>query len=369
MAKRKRLTPPDFAAAGTPSGTTPGAPPETLEVKSMAPAPRRAPIADLAGDAATRAAFEQVAQELHTARREGRMIQAIALDLIDTDHLVRDRIVTDNDDMAALKSSIAARGVQTPIDVEKLGNGRFGLISGWRRLLALRGLHGETGDARFATVKALVRTPEAASDAYLAMIEENEIRAGLSYYERARIAARAAEQGAFATARIAVRDLFANASRAKRSKIMSFLTVYEALDGALRFPASISERLGLALAKQLTTEAGQGDAATQIRTGLAQKKPATPDAEQQVLTELLTELLHMSKQPPEPVQERAGGKTDPALHEQSTKPPVGVQVAPVTLSVSVRGQIFLGGPGLTPAFRASIEKLVARNNAKVPPDA
>jgi ParB family chromosome partitioning protein len=369
MAKRKRLTPPDFAAAGTPPDTPSGASAQTLEVKSMAPAPRRAPIADIAGDAATRAAFEQVAQELQTARREGRMIQAIALDLIDTDHLVRDRIVTDSDDMAALKSSIAARGVQTPIDVEKLGNGRFGLISGWRRLLALRGLHGETGDARFATVKALVRTPEAASDAYLAMIEENEIRAGLSYYERARIAARAAEQGAFATARIAVRDLFANASRAKRSKIMSFLTVYEALDGVLRFPASISERLGLALAKQLATQTGQGDAATQIRTGLAQKNPATPDAEQQALTEILAEILQASKQPPEPAQERAGGKTDPALHKQSTRPPAGAQVAPVTLSVSVRGQIFLGGPGLTPAFRASIEKLVARNNAKVPPDA
>jgi hypothetical protein len=34
-------------------------------------------------------------------------------------------------------------------------------------------------------------------EAYLAMVEENEIRVGLSFYERARIVARAAEAGVF----------------------------------------------------------------------------------------------------------------------------------------------------------------------------
>ena len=53
----------------------------------------------------------------------------------------------------------------------------YGLISGWRRLTALQALHAETGEARFATVQALVRRPETAADAYVTMVEENEIRA------------------------------------------------------------------------------------------------------------------------------------------------------------------------------------------------
>jgi hypothetical protein len=50
----------------------------------------------------------------------------------------------------------------------------------------------------------------------------------------------------------ALRRLFASASRARRSKIGSFLPLYHALDARLRFPAAIPERLGLKLSKALT---------------------------------------------------------------------------------------------------------------------
>ena len=76
--------------------------------------------------------------------------------------------------MASLKASIRSRDQQTPIEVMALGNGRYGLISGARRLAALSALHAETGEARFATVKALLRPFKAAPESYLAMVEETK---------------------------------------------------------------------------------------------------------------------------------------------------------------------------------------------------
>jgi ParB family chromosome partitioning protein len=168
--------------------------------------------------------------------------------------------------------------------VVDLGNGRFGLISGWRRLQALTALQMETGEDRFATVQALLRRPNSASAAYLAMVEENEIRVGLGHYERARIAARAVEQGVYPGLKAALNHLFQNVSRAKRSKIGSFVTVYQALDGSLRFPAALPERLGLSLAQALEADASLAD---RVKTALASTAPATAAEEQAHLARLL----------------------------------------------------------------------------------
>ena len=179
-----------------------------------------------------------------------------------------------------------------------LGGGRYGLISGWRRLSRLARLHAETGEARFGHVQALLRRPDGASDAYLAMVEENEIRAGLSHYERARIAALAAEQGVFSSPQDALRHLFANASRAKRSKIGSFMVLHRELGDVLAFPAAIPERLGLALAQALEgvieedaviepdTPPAPGFAA-KLRATLIAAAPKTAEDEAQLLTEAL----------------------------------------------------------------------------------
>ncbi|MFU8836620.1 MAG: ParB/RepB/Spo0J family partition protein, partial [Roseovarius sp.] len=191
-----------------------------------------APIARVAGEASLTAAFEEVSRELSTARNEGRLVQRLPLERIEATWLMRDRTHpgTGNDpDFAALLDSLRRNGQRTPIEVVDLGQGRFGLISGWRRLTALTRLRDETGEARFDTVLALLRQPASSEEAYVAMVEENEIRLGLSYYERARIAARAVEAGVFPSTRVALQSLFASASRAKRSKIGSFLTLYHAL--------------------------------------------------------------------------------------------------------------------------------------------
>jgi len=108
------------------------------------------------------------------------------------------------------------------------------------------------------------------------MVEENEIRVGLSYYERARIAAKAADAGVHPDRRTAVRALFAAASRAKRSKIASFLALHDALDDRLRFPAAIPERLGLALSRALEADPSLRE---KLRERLRKAACDTADAE------------------------------------------------------------------------------------------
>ena len=274
MAKRKRLTPA--------SSTFLSAAPET---KSAIGAPlRAAPIADIARDAAASAAAEDLSRAMSEARAEGRMVISVPLDEIDLDYLVRDRVVSDDEEMQALKESLRARGQQTPIEVVAREGERYGLISGWRRCAALRALYEDTAEPRFASVLCLLRQPAQRAESYVAMVEENEIRVGLSYYVRARIAAKAVEQGVFATEKEALLTLFASASRPKRSKIRSFLPVVAALDGHLRFPHVLSERLGLGLAQALTEDAGFADT---VHAALAQADADSAEAETAVLVKAL----------------------------------------------------------------------------------
>ena len=273
MAKRKRLTPaqPDYLHA-------PQAAPET---KSALGPHGPAPIAQVAGDASAIAALQEVTSAMRAARTEGRLVQRLPLGAIISDHLTRDRLMADAEDLEALVNSLRQHGQRTPIEVMELPDGRFGLISGWRRLTALELLQKETGSEKFGSVLALLRQPENASDAYVSMVEENEIRVGLSYYERARVVALVVGQGVFATEKIALAKLFAAASRSKRSKIGSFLTVFHALDAVLRFPTHIGERQGLALAKAL-------EADTDLSERLTARLAETPEEEQAAIRKALS---------------------------------------------------------------------------------
>ena len=235
MAKRKRLT-----ALGMAGDT------ETNSVPTPVP-----PVARIAAEAAAQAALEDLAAELRQVRDSGRMVLDLPLTSIKATHLQRDRMHMDPEDLASLKASIRDRGQQMPIEVVALAKGTYGLISGARRLAALADLTEETGDNRFTTVKALLRPFDAAPDAYLAMVEENEIRADLSFYERGRLAYEAARLGVFDSPAAAVKMLFQHAPAPKRSKILSFVALHEALGIVLRFPEAIPEKLGLALVKAM----------------------------------------------------------------------------------------------------------------------
>jgi len=220
-----------------------------------------APIAQIAGDIARSsepldlAKRVSIAQDSADATRwreaqdEGRVVVDLPLESIIPDHVLRDRMVVDATEMEELKSSIRAHGLRLPIEVVPLADGQFGLISGWRRVTALQQLQDEAGGV--ATVRAFVRAPHEAGALYTAMVEENELRAQLTPYERGRIAVMAAREGAFGDTEAAIEAIFAAASRAKRSKIRSFAFVHEELGDMLQFPTDLSERNGLRLAYAL----------------------------------------------------------------------------------------------------------------------
>ncbi len=289
------------AAPPTPEGAA-GLPPSLSP--SLSPPRAGVPIARVAAEAAGQAALAEVVETLRRAEAEGRMVLEIPLGEIAADHIARDRIAPDAFDtegeMAALVESLRAHGQRTPIEVTRLrdpasgpgtdggfalGRLPYGLISGWRRLSALQALHAETGEARFATAKALVRRPASAAEAYVAMVEENEIRLGLSQYERARVAALAVDRGVFPDESAALRALFAGASRAKRSRIRAFVEIFRALDGALAFPAHLPERLGLRVVEQI--RAGHAEA---IEAALAGGIPSTPEEELSLLERVVDRL-------------------------------------------------------------------------------
>lgn len=276
MARRKRLTPAqtDYLAGETPAEARPWTGP------GLSPPP----IAQVSGEASATSALQEVAEVLASARAEGRLLLHLPLTAVEADYLVRDRLAMDPDEMTALVESLRSHGQRTPIEVTEIELGRYGLISGWRRLTALAFLHDQTGERRFSRVLAIQRQPKTAGAAYVSMVEENEIRHGLSYYERARIAARAVARGVFASEREALRLLFANASRAKRSKIGSFLEIHRRLDGLLRFPAALPERLGLQLARVLDEEP---DRVAALTRALGRTPAATAEQELALIARLI----------------------------------------------------------------------------------
>lgn len=342
MAKRKRLTGPleDYLAAPAP-----------VRVASVS----GPPIARVAGDASVSAALDEVSRELTNARNEGRLVVRVSLESIDVAWLVRDRThpgTVEDPDFTALVESLKRNGQRTPIEVVDMGNGRYGLISGWRRLTALRRLHDETGEDRFATVLAFLRQPKSSEDAYVAMVEENEIRLALSYYERARIAAKSVEAGVFDRPKSALQTLFASASRAKRSKIGSFLGLYQVLGDEIHFPQALTERLGLALSKVLEADEAAGK---QLVSTLKSVRPQSPEAEQS----LLSEFVDNAKGPQAKIQRSPlippPTILTPATRDDAKTASRGYEVRPGVFLTKQAGKLQLSGPAVGPEFCARLE--------------
>ena len=357
MSKRFRLSPARLADPG---------PAEGLETKSMFPSypdgvwrqPQRSPIAGVAGEAAASAALDELAEALGAARREGRLIQPLPLDAIDETYLVRDRVALDDDEMAALEASLGARGQQSAIEVADLGDGRYGLISGWRRLLALRRLAGRGQGP--GHVLAVVRPPAEQPAVYRAMVEENEIRAGLSFYERARIVVQAAAKGVYRTEALALAELFAAAPAARRSKIGSFVVLVRALDGALRFPAAISEHAGLALARALK-------ARPERAAGLRARLEAAPAASAATETRMLADWLAAPAAPPPAAGGATTGPEAPAETQTETKPAMVAETlrAPgLSWRRHADGSVTLSGPAMADDdFRTRLARWLRRSAA------
>lgn len=337
MAKRRRLIPsPQIAGTGLDDiGSE-----SRLETKSaLRPTISAPPIAHVAAEASTRAALDELSDAMGRARLEGRLVLSLGLEAVDPNYLVRDRLASEGEEMEALLASIRDHGQRAPIEVVDLSEGRYGLISGWRRFQALRRLSLEGPEPRL--VQALLRRPETDSDAYVAMVEENEIRQGLSYYERARIAAKAVDLGVFETEKAALQRLFAASSRARRSKIGSFLSLYRKLDDVLRYPSAISERLGLALEKAFELDAAR---LADLRAALSAAEPESAEAELQILTRYSSAKTG-SNRPTEP-------KSDT---RQEIRPGVFLEVSGGYL----KPVLTLSGPKVGPDFREELENWLA----------
>ena len=255
MAKRRRLEAPGpEELADLEAGFAAKQPPERTGLT--------APIAQIAGEIARAAEPLDIEKRVSIARdshdaeawrqasADGRVITDLALDRIDLDYMLRDRIVVEVSELEELKSSILAHGLRLPVEVVALEDGTYGLVSGWRRVTAMRQLH-EGDPGQFATIKAIIRPPYQAAALYTAMVEENELRSQVTPYERGRIAVVAASKGAFSDTEAAIETIFAAASKAKRSKIRSFAHVHDELGDVLQFPTDLSERNGLRLAYAL----------------------------------------------------------------------------------------------------------------------
>ncbi len=207
-------------------------------------------------DRAEQARHKQDSERLKQAQTDGLLMTEIPLDVINADAMIRDRSLLDEGEMQELCTSIAAQGLRLPIEVFELPENagsetQFGLVSGYRRLMAFRMLLDLSGQSKYQTIRAIIRPRKEADESFAAMVEENEIRANLSHFERGRIAVIAAQQGAFVNTEAAINTLFASASKAKRSKVRSFAMIFEELGDLLSYPEALTEKRGLRLAAAL----------------------------------------------------------------------------------------------------------------------
>ena len=211
--------------------------------------------------------------------------------LIDAEALPRDRTHLDASALQELRLSIATHGLRTPVEVYATDTG-YALISGFRRLSAYRALHTLTQNPVYATIPATILTPKTTTEALTLMVEENDIRADLSPWEKGRIAVASRNEGHFPTIDAAIAALYPNADKMRRSRLRALAMLVEELDGTLTNPETLSQRQALRLAAALRA----GFEAV-IRTALEESHTRTPESDWTLLQPILDEAEQSLKDP------------------------------------------------------------------------
>jgi ParB family chromosome partitioning protein len=223
-------------------------------------------------------------------------VQLILLAEIDATALTRDRTGLDPEPQAELELSIAASGLRQPIELFPLSPPSaphlYGLLTGYRRLHAFRTLHERTGQDRYAAIPAFLRAETTLAAAFAAMVEENEIRADLSPFERGLICVTARNQGAFASIEEAVDRLYPNACKVKRLRLRTLAFFAEEMDGQLTAPERLSQARAFRISRALS--AGFGDL---IRTALEESSLKDPDHQWDLLQPILAEADEHTRKP------------------------------------------------------------------------
>ncbi len=170
----------------------------------------------------------------------------LALDNIDDYALIRDRSFINANDLAELKSSLHDSGLRLPIEViPSRGERPYALLSGLRRITAWRELAAEGGPT---TIPALIRPEMDATDALAAVIEENEMRAPLSPWEKGRVIWLALDEGLFDNAKAATKALFPTATSVKASRLRAIADAVEEFNNVFAAPEFWTQRQCLRIA-------------------------------------------------------------------------------------------------------------------------
>jgi ParB family chromosome partitioning protein len=221
-------------------------------------------------------------------------IHLIPLADIDSAALTRDRTGLDAEPQQELELSIVASGLRQPIEVFPVDSPahRYGLLSGYRRLLAFRTLHERTSQDRYAAIPAFVRASTSLATALAAMVEENEIRAGLSPFERGLIAVTARNQGAFTSIEEAIEKLYPNATKQKRHRLRTLAFLAEEMQSHLTAPEKLTQSQAFRIARAISGGFGE-----LIRTALEESSVTDPDHQWQLIEPILAEADEHAKKP------------------------------------------------------------------------
>ena len=208
---------------------------------------------------------------------------------IDAEALPRDRTRVAPEPLADLTHSIAMTGLRMPVEVSApttpRGPYHDGLISGYRRLTVARALC-------MPTIPAIVLKVTSIPQAMALMVAENEVRADLSPWEKARVLVAARDEGLFDTIEAAIDALPPLSPPVTRSRLRANATVVEALAGLLTTPESDSYRHLARLANAL--RAGFHDV---IRTALAEHPDRSAEAQWSRLALTLDEADQTLREP------------------------------------------------------------------------
>ncbi len=246
------------------------------------PAERRGPMASAVREnaesvrdrearaTAIREENDHLAHELVRLKAAGLITDLIAVESISAEKLARDRGLGQDEDLESLKTSVKDIGLSNPIQVEHLGNGKYELIQGYRRLGAWRALLAETGDAEaWGRIPAgIVASGRPLEELYRRMVDENLVRKDISFAEMAELARRFASDPNTNASSVddAVLSLFKSTGKQKRSYIRAFAQLMERIGDALVHPYAMPRNLGLALRKRLDDHP---DAERSLRAALA----------------------------------------------------------------------------------------------------
>ncbi|QYK42102.1 MAG: ParB N-terminal domain-containing protein [Paracoccaceae bacterium] len=173
----------------------------------------------------------------------------IPVDQIAADILPRDRSIPDAEAQADLVRSIETIGLRHPVEVFGIEPDEhhtlpWGLVSGYRRLMAFRALGRET-------IPAVTCNPEDLPAAMAAMLAENEVRAPVTPWEKGRFLEHLVHFGHYPDASAAIAVLYPSATRQQRARLRGFHAVVDALYYDFRTPERLSvsqmDRLATAL--------------------------------------------------------------------------------------------------------------------------